>query len=393
MRYPMRLAPLTLLAMALLVVPAAAQKNNAPGISDTEIKIGQTMPYSGPTSAWGTGGRAELAYFEMVNQRGGVNGRKIKLISLDDGFSPPKTMEQIRKLVEQEQVAFIFSSIGAPTNLAVRKYLNDHKVPQLLVLAGSAQFNDPSHFPWSINYFPTAYREGITHGQYIREHKPDARIAILYPHNDYGREFIRGLQDGLGPEASKLIVKTETAETTDPTVDGQIVSLQASGADTFVSINPPKLGAQAIRKAYEIGWHPLLLINSPSSSIEAVFKPAGLEKAVGIISTGVERDPNDPSQEGDAWRAWMKDYFPSGDIKDSYNVTGYDVAKALVYVLEQCGDDLSRENIMRHATNIHDLHLPMLEGGITVNTTPADYEVFKTVRERRFNGTKWEWIE
>jgi branched-chain amino acid transport system substrate-binding protein len=377
-------------------IPAVAQKNNAPGITDTEIKIGQTMPYSGPASAWGVIGRAELAYFKMINDQGGINGRKINLISLDDAFSAPKTVEQTRRLVEQEGVALIFGSAGLG-NLAVRRYLNDHRVPQLFVLAPSELFNDPQHFPWTIGLQPTFYNDGKTHAKYILAHKPDAKIAILYETGEISKESVRGFRDGLGDKASQLIVKELPYEVTDPTVDSQIVSLKASGADTFYNVSSPKFAAQAIRKSSELGWKPLHFLLYVSQSVSAVLEPAGLENSTGIISAIYLKDPTDPRWKDDASTKGLLDflsrYYPSGDVADIFVSAGYFFPQTLVYLLKQCGDDLSRENIMRQATSLHDVTFPWLLPGITLNTSPTDYQPIKEMRETRFNGKTWELVD
>jgi branched-chain amino acid transport system substrate-binding protein len=384
-------------AVAVLIVaavnPALAQTKYAPGISDAEIKVGQTMPYSGPASAWGTVGLAELAYFKMINEQGGINGRKIKLISLDDAFSPPKTVEQTRRLVEQERVAFIFGSLG-PGNLAVRKYLNDLHVPQLFVLAPTERYNDPEHFPWTIGLQPTYYLDGKIHARYILAHKPDAKIAILHENEDIAKEAVKGLKDGLGSKAAQLIVKEQSYELSDPTIDTQMVTLKASGADTFYDVSSPKFAAQAIRKSRELGWKPLHFLVYGSQSIQAVLEPAGLENATGIISATFGRDPTDPRWKDDPntrnFLAWLQKYYPGGKASDIFIGAGWAFAQPLVYVLKQCGDDLSRENIMRQTANLHDVALPWLLPGVTLNTSPIDYQPIKDMSEMRFNGKTWD---
>jgi branched-chain amino acid transport system substrate-binding protein len=375
------------------VSPGLAQKKYAPGVSDAEIKIGQTMPYSGPASAWGTVGLAELAYFKMLNEQGGINGRKIKLISLDDAFSPPKTVEQTRRLVEQEGVALIFGSLG-PGNLAVRKYLNDLHVPQLFVLAPTERYNDPQHFPWTIGLQPTYYLDGKIHARYILAHKPDAKIAILHENEDIAKEAVKGFKDGLGSKAGQLIVKEQSYEISDPTIDTQMVTLKASGADTFYDVSSPKFAAQAIRKARELGWKPLHFLVYGSQSIQAVLEPAGLENATGIISATFGRDPTDPRWKDDPntkdFLAWLQKYYPGGRASDIFIGAGWAFAQPLVYVLKQCGDDLSRENILRQATNLHDVALPWLLPGVTLNTSPIDYQPIKDMSEMRFNGKTWD---
>jgi branched-chain amino acid transport system substrate-binding protein len=381
--------------VAFAAVPAAAgEKRYAPGVSDTEIKIGQTMPYSGPASAWGADGLAELAYFKKVNEEGGVNGRKIRLISLDDGYSPPKTVEQTRKLVEQDQVAFIFSPLGTAPNTAIQKYLNDRKVPQLFVATGASKWADPQHFPWTMGWPPNYQSEGRIYARYILEHKPDAKIAVLYQNDDYGKDYLSGLKEGLGERYAKMAAVESSYEVSDPTIDSQIASLQGAGADVFVDIAGPKFAAQAIRKSYDIGWRPMHFLNSVGSAVGAVLQPAGLEKSVGIVTAKYYKDPSDPQWRDDPafrdWLAWMKQYNPDGNVADYYNVLGYNIAMTLVHVLKQCGDDLSRENIMHQAADIHGLALPMLLAGITINTSATDYRPIKQMRLVRFDGQTWQ---
>ncbi|HXY99909.1 MAG TPA: ABC transporter substrate-binding protein [Stellaceae bacterium] len=388
-----------LLALALMLALAAApavcaEKRYAPGVSDAEIVIGQTMPYSGAASAWGADGLAELAYLKMINDQGGVNGRKIRLISLDDGYSPPKTVEQTRKLIEQDQVAFIFSSLGTAPNTAIQKYLNERKVPQLFVATGASKWADPAHFPWTMGWQPNYVSEARIYARYILEHKPEARIAVLYQNDDYGKDYLAGLKDGLGERYDKMVATTASYEVSDPTVDSEIVALQATGADVFVDIAGPKFAAQAIRRAYDIGWRPLHFLNTVGSAVGAVLQPAGLEKSVGIITARYYKDPTDPQWQDDPafkdWLAWMGKYNPGASLADYYNVLGYNLAMTLVQVLKQCGDDLSRENVMRQAANLHALALPMLLPGITINTSPTDYRPIKQLRLVRFDGKTWE---
>jgi branched-chain amino acid transport system substrate-binding protein len=384
-------------SIAIAIGAATAQKGYAPGVSDNEIKIGQTMPYSGPASAWGAVGRAELAYIKMINDQGGINGRKINLISLDDAYSPPKTVEQTRKLVEQEGVAFVFGGLGTAANLAVRRYLNDRQVPQLFLLSGSGQFNDPEHFPWSIGILPTYLVDGQTHARYILAHRPNAKIAILYQNDDYGKAHVKGLKDGLGERAKDLVVSELSYEVSDPTIDSQMVSLKASGANTLYIAAGPKFAAQAIRKANELIWKPLQFLTYTSQSIAAVLEPAGLENAIGIISASYGKDPTDPRWKDDPdmkeYFDWVQKYSPNSNVSDTYVAAGYQYAAALVLLLRQCGDDLSRENVMRRATSLHDFAIPLLLPGITLNTSPADYQPIKELRETRFNGKLWESLE
>jgi branched-chain amino acid transport system substrate-binding protein len=372
---------------------ALADKKYGPGASDTEIKIGQTMPYSGPASAYGTIGKTEAAYFRMINDQGGINGRKINLISLDDGYSPPRTVEQIRKLVEEEEVLFTFQTLGTPPNTAIHKYMNAKKVPQLFVATGATRWGDPEHYPWTMGWQPPYQHESHIYAQYLLQNKPNAKIGILYQNDDYGKDYVKGFKDGLGDRAAKMIVAEVSYEVTDPSVDTQIVTLQASGADTFFNVTTPKFAAQAIRKAYDTGWRPLHLINNVSVSIATVLQPAGLEKSVGLISSAYIRDPNDPSWKDDKgtkeYFVFMRKYYPDGNPDDISNVYGYSVAPTMVQVLKQCGDDLTRENVMRQAANLKNLELPMLLPGIKINTSPTDFYPIEQVQLIRFDGKSW----
>jgi branched-chain amino acid transport system substrate-binding protein len=390
-----RLLLATLLAAcaALVATSAPAQKRYAPGVSDTEIRFGQTMPYSGPASAYGTIGRVEAAYFQMINEQGGVNGRKLTLLSLDDNYSPPKTLEQTRRLIEQENVAFLFQSLGTPTGIVVRNYINENKVPQLFQASGATLWGDPEHFPWSIGWQPNYQTEGAIYGRYLRETKPDARIAVLYQNDDAGRDYFAGFKAGLGSQAvQKMIVAVQTYEVSDPTVDSQIVNLQSSGADVLFDNSTPKFAAMAIRKVYDIGWRPTHFLMSVSASVAAVLKPAGFDKSQGLISAEYLKDPTDAQWKDDKgindWLAFMRKYYPKGNIADSFNVYGYSAAQTLVQVLKQCGNDLSRENIMKQAANL-DMDLPLLLPGIKVYTTPADFFPVKKMRLAHFEGEQW----
>jgi branched-chain amino acid transport system substrate-binding protein len=373
--------------------PALADKKYDPGATDTEIKIGQTMPYSGPLSAYGTIGRSETAYFKMINDQGGINGRKINFISVDDAFSPPKTVEQIRRLVEQEEVLFIFQSLGTPTNTAIQKYLNAKKMPQLFVATGATKWGDPQNFPWTMGWQPNYQTEAHIYAKYLLQNKPGAKIAVLYQNDDYGKDYLKGIHDGLGSQADRLIAKEVSYEVTDPTVDSQIVTLQASGADAFFILATPKFAAQAIRKAYDVGWKPMMFINNVSSSVATVLQPAGLEKSVGLITAGYFKDPNDPQWANDAaikdWLAWMKKYYPEGNVSDGSNVFGYAVAQTLIQVLKQCGDDLSRQNIMTQAANLKNFEVSVLLPGIRINTSPTDFYPIEQLQLMRFDGKRW----
>ena len=389
----LRFLAVLLVAASLGPGVALAQKKYGPGATDTEIKIGQTMPYSGPASAYGTIGKAEAAYFKMINDQGGINGRKINLVSLDDGYSPPRTVEQIRRLVEEEEVLFTFQTLGTPPNTAIQKYMNAKKVPQLFVATGATKWGDPEHYPWTMGWQPPYQHESHIYAKYILKNKPTAKIAILYQNDDYGKDYLKGFKDGLGDKAASMIVAEVSYEVSDPSIDTQIVTLQASGADTFFNITTPKFAAQAIRKAYDIGWKPQQFLNNVSISIATVLQPAGLEKSVGLISSGYIKDPNDPSWKDEKatkdYLAFMKKYYPDGAPEDINNVYGYSVAQTLVPVLKQCGDDLTRENIMRQAANLKDLELPMLLPGIRINTSPTDFYPIEQAQLIRFDGKTW----
>jgi len=383
---------LAALALSTALLSSGARAENASGVTDTEIKIGQTMPYSGPLSAWGTVGKTETLYFKMINDQGGINGRKILLVSVDDAYSPPKSVEQVRRLVEQERVAFIFNGVGVASNFAVRKYLNENKVPQLFAFAPSEAFNDPKHFPWSIPYLPSLYMSGRMAARYFLKHAPNGKIAIIYQNDESGREHLRGLKEGLGDRAG-MIVKAVSYELSDPTVDTQIVALQASGADTFYNAAALKFASQSIRKSAEIGWKPLQFLSYTSSSVAAVLKPAGLDKSTGIISAAVAKDFMDLQWQDDPatkdYRAWVAKYDPKADPADGFVAAGYSSPMILVQVLKQCGNDLSRENIIRQATNLHHLVLPWMLPGIEFDNSPVDYQGIKTMRFLRFNGERW----
>jgi branched-chain amino acid transport system substrate-binding protein len=372
---------------------ALAEKRQGPGVTDTEIKIGQTMPYSGPASAYGTVGRSEAAYFKMINDQGGVNGRRISMISLDDGYSPPRTVEQTRRLVEHDEILLLFSSLGTATNSSVHKYLNAKKVPQLFVASADGKFGDPEHYPWTMGWIPNQQTETAAYARYILKVRPDARIAVLFQNDDFGKDYLKWFRSALGAAASRLIVATASYEITDPTVDSQIVTLQASGADVFVNLATPKFAAQAIRRVHDIGWRPLHILVGASRSVSAVLQPAGLEKSVGIVTSAYLKDPTDPQWKNDPavkdWLAWMDRYYPEGDRADFYNAAGYTFAQTLVLVLRQCGDDLTRENVMRQAANLHNVTLPLLLPGIRINTGPTDFRPLKQMQLQRFDGMRW----
>ncbi len=379
------------LAMASV---AAAEKQYGPGASNTEIKIGNTMPYSGPASAYGIIGKTEAAYFAMINQQGGINGRKINFISRDDGYSPPKTVEQVRQLVEQDQVLFLFSTLGTPTNTAIHSYLNDNKVPQLFVASGADQWNDPTHFPWTMGLIPSYATEAHIYARYILKNLPDAKIAVLYQNDDFGKDYLNGLRDGLGDRAAKMIVATQSYETTDPTVDSQIVALQGSGADVLLTAAIPKFAAQAIRKVYDTGWKPTHFLTSVSNSVGTVMKSAGYEKGVGIISAAFAKDPTDPQWQDTAeykeWLAFMKKYNASANTADVQSAIGYTYAQTMVAVLKVCGDNLTRETVMKQAASLHNVAPPMLLPGITLSTSATDFAPIKQMQLEKFDGTTWK---
>ena len=376
---------------------ALAQKKYDSGASDTEIKIGQTMPYSGAASAYGTIGKAELAYFQMLNDKGGINGRKIVLLSVDDGYSPPRTVEQTRKLVEQDQVLLMYQSLGTPTNTAVHKYLNAKKVPQLFVATGATKWGDPKNFPWTIGWQPSYKSESMSYARYLLKNKPAAKIAILYQNDDYGKDYLHWFKEGLGAKAKSMLVAEASYEVTDPTVDSQVIKLKSSGADVFFNITTPKFAAQAIRKVHDIGWKPLHLLNNVSSSVGSVLKPAGLDKSVGLITAQFVRDVTDPkvqaSKEYKEWLAFMQKYMPGADVTDLFYVYGYSAAQVLERVLRACGDDLTRANIMRQATSLKALQLPMLIPGVLLDTSPTDYFPIERLYLSRFDGKAWVLME
>ncbi|HYA74876.1 MAG TPA: ABC transporter substrate-binding protein [Roseiarcus sp.] len=381
-------------AAALAMRPWAAFAANAPGVTDTEIKIGQTMPYSGPASAYGAIGRAEAAYFKMLNEQGGVNGRKINFLSLDDGYSPPKTVEQIRRLVEQEQVALIFNSLGTPSNSAIRDYLNENKVPQLFVATGASKFGDFEHFPWTMGWQPSYQTEARIYAKHIQATKPDAKVGVLYQNDDFGKDYLIGLKDVFGAKYGGLVVKEASYEISEPTVDSQIIDLQSSGADTFVIAATPKFAAQALRKAYDVGWKPVEYVTNVSISVGAVLKPAGLEKCVGAMTGAYGKEPTDPRWKDDPglqiWRDFMNKYMPGADQTDLNHSYGYGAAATMTQVLKQCGADLSRERIMKEAANLKDFELPTLLPGMKLNTSPTNYNPIRQMQLARFTGQSWE---
>ena len=386
---------LTLASLASLVIvsSAVAQKKYDTGATDKEIKIGHINPYSGPASAYGAIGKSIGAYFDKVNAEGGINGRMVKFISLDDGYNPAKTVEQARKLVEQDEVLLVFQPLGTPPNSAIHKYMNDKKVPHLFVATGATKWGDPKNFPWTMGYQPNYQSESKVFAAHIMETKPNAKIAILYQNDDYGKDYLKGFEDGLGDKAKTMIVSKMTYEVTDPTVDSQMVSLKASGADTFFNVTTPKFAAQAIKKAHELGWKPVHYLNSVSSAVGSVLVPAGIEASTGIYTAGYIKDPTDPQfqkgKEWDDWVAYMKKYHPTGAMNDNLNVYGYTVAQLMVQVLKQAGDNLTRENVMKQAANL-DLTLPMLLPGVNIKTGPDDFYPIEREQMMKFDGTTWQ---
>ena len=380
------------LSLALAATGALAQKKYDPGADDKEIKVGHIGPYSGPASAYGTIGKAIGAYFEKVNAEGGVNGRKIKFVTLDDGYNPAKTVEMARKLVEEDEVLLLFNSLGTPSNTAIHKYMNAKKVPQLFVATGATKWGDPKNFPYTMGWQPSYQAEGKIYAAHILETKPNAKIAVLYQNDDYGKDYLKGLEDGLGAKAATMIVAKVTYETTDPTVDSQMVTLKASGADTFFNITTPKFAAQAIKKAAEIGWKPTHYLNNVSASVASVMTPAGLENGMGLMTAQYGKDPTDPQWANDQgmkdWTEFMKKYYPSGSLTDSFNVYGYGVAHSLVQVLKQCGDTLTRDNVMKQAASL-DFAPPTSLPGIRIKTGPNDFFPIENQQLSRFDGKTW----
>jgi branched-chain amino acid transport system substrate-binding protein len=375
-----------------LAGPAAAQKKYDPGASDTEIRIGNIAPYSGPASAYGTIGKTLAAYFNKVNAEGGINGRKITFVSYDDGYAPPKTVEQARRLVENDDVLLILNSLGTASNTAIQKYMNAKKVPQLFAATGATKFGDPKSFPWTMGWQPNYQSEGRIFAQYLLQNHPNGKIGILLQNDDYGKDYVKGLKDGLNGKIP--IVAELPYEPTDPTIDSQIINLKASGADIFYNVTTPKFAAQAIKKAAEIGWKPVHLLNSVSASTGAVLKPAGLENAKGILTLSYLKDPTDPLWNDDAgkkeWLAFMDKYYPEGDKTSTFTVYGHLVAQTMIQVLKQCGDDLTRENVMRQSANLKDVGLGMLLPGVKLKTSATDFFPIEQMQMARFAGASFE---
>jgi ABC-type branched-subunit amino acid transport system substrate-binding protein len=382
------------LALALSVSTASAQKKYDTGASDTEIKIGQTNPFSGPASAYATIGKTQAAYMKMINDQGGVNGRKINLIQYDDAYSPPKAVEQTRKLVESDEVLLTFQLLGTPSNAAVQKYLNSKKVPQLFAATGASKFTDPKNFPWTMGFNPNYFVEGRIYGQYIIKEYPNAKIGVLYQNDDLGKDYLNGIKAGLGDKAAKMIVAEASYEVSDPTIDSQILKIKDAGADLFFSATTPKQAAQAIKKIHELNWKPVHILDINATSVGAVMKPAGLEASKGVISVNYGKDPLDPTWKDDPgmkkYFEFMAKYYPDGDKDSSFNSYGYMTSQLMVHVLQQCGDNLTRENVMKVATSLKNVKLDLLLPGITVNTSPTDYRVNKQLQMMKFNGERWE---
>lgn len=372
----------------------AAEKKYGPGVTDTEIKIGNTSPYSGPASAFGTVARTEEAYFRKINAEGGINGRKIVFVSYDDAYSPPKAVEQTRKLVEGDEVLLVFNALGTATNSAVQKYLNTRKVPQLFVSSGAAKWNDPKNFPWTMGFSPTYHNEGQIYAKYLLKEKPGAKIAILFQNDDFGKDYLKGFKEGLGDKASSMIVAESAFDVAEPVIDSHIVKLKSSGADVFLDIATPKFAAQAIKKVSELGWKPLHILSYVSASIGSVIKPAGFENAQGIVSAAYFKDPSDPKWKDDKGvrelNVFLDKYFPEANRSDTLIINGYNPAQTLVQVLTQCGDDLTRENVMKQAASLKNFQLGMLLPGITVNTSPTDHAPIEQWQLMRFQGETWQ---
>jgi branched-chain amino acid transport system substrate-binding protein len=366
-----------------------------PGVTATEIKIGQTMPYSGPASAYGVIGKTEAAYFKYINDKGGVNGRKINLVSLDDGYSPPKAVEQIHKLVENEGVAFAFNTLGTPSNTAIQKYLNDKKIPQLFVATGADKWGDPEHFPWTMGWQPSYRTEAQIYAKFLLKEKPGAKLCVLYQNDDFGKDYLKGLKEGFGDQFDKVVVKTASYEVSDPTIDSPVVTLQGAGCDALLSATTPKFGAQTIRKVADLGWKPLFFMSNVSVSLTSVLKPAGLDKSTGIITGAYAKDPSDPAMANDPgmkeYLAWAKQNMPSDvDPTDANAVYGYGAAISLIQVLTACGNDLSRANVMKQAASLSHVKVPVLIEGIEINTSATDFRPIQQMQLRRFNGTNFE---
>jgi branched-chain amino acid transport system substrate-binding protein len=388
------LATGTTLAASLASSKLSAQRRYDPGASDTEIKLGHTSPYSGPLSAFSVAGKATTAYFNMINAAGGINGRKIKFISYDDGYQPPKTVEMVRKLVESDEVLMIFQLLGTPTNIAIQKYLNQKQIPQLFIFSGASRFGDPKNYPWTMGWQPDYATEGGVYAKHILASGKDARIGILFQNDDSGKDGVIGFQKRLGKQNEKMIAAIASYEVTDPTVDSQIIQLKNAGANVFLNLSSPKFAAQGIRKAYDLAWRPVHYLTSPSASVQSVMKPAGFEAGQDIMTIAYLKDPTDPQWANDPefleWKRWMERWNPTASLADTLNVYPYALTATLVEVLRRCGDELTRANVMKQASNLRGLHVPMLLPGITINTSPTDFYPIQSLRLARFKGETWE---
>ena len=388
------LATGTTLAASLASSKLSAQRRYDPGASDTEIKLGHTSPYSGPLSAFSVAGKATTAYFNMINAAGGINGRKIKFISYDDGYQPPKTVEMVRKLVESDEVLMIFQLLGTPTNIAIQKYLNQKQIPQLFIFSGASRFGDPKNYPWTMGWQPDYATEGGVYAKHILASVKDARIGILFQNDDSGKDGVIGFQKALGKQNEKMIAGIVSYEVTDPTVDSQIIQLKNSGANVFLNLSSPKFAAQGIRKAYDLAWRPVHYLTSPSASVQSVMKPAGYEAGQDIMTIAYLKDPTDPQWANDPefleWKRWMEKWNPSASVADTLNVYPYALTATLVEVLKRCGDELTRANVTKQASNLRGLHVPMLLPGISINPSPTDFYPIQSLRLARFKGETWE---
>jgi branched-chain amino acid transport system substrate-binding protein len=384
------------LSAAAVAAPhvARSQKKYDDGASDSEIKLGHTCPYSGPASAYGVNGKAIVAFFDMVNDKGGINGRKIKLISLDDGYSPPKTVELIRQLVEQERVLCTHNTLGTACNTAIHKYMNQKKVPHLFLATGASKWGDPAHFPWTMGYQPDYHTEGVIYAKHILANVREPRIGVLMQNDDYGKDYWDGFKEGLGKDAARLVVKHVTYEITEPTVDSQIIQIKAADANVFFNIATPKFAAQAMRKVADLGWKPLQYLNNVSASVGTVMKPAGFDNVQGVLTAAYVMDPTDPTwaehEDMKAFKAWMAKYHPTAHLADLGNVSGYTVSTLMAETLRRCGDNLTRANVMKQAASFQKFRVPMLLPGITVSTSPTDYYPIQAVQLQRFKGQSWE---
>ncbi len=384
---------IVLFAAAIASGAASAEKKYGPGVTDTEIKIGNIMPYSGPASAYGMNGKVQAAFFKKINEEGGINGRKINFISYDDAYSPPKTVEQARKLVESDEVLLIFNPLGTPGNAAIHKYMNAKKVPQIFVGSGASKWNDPKNYPWTMGWIPNFQTEGRILAQYVLKEKSDGKVAVFYQNDDYGKDYLKGFKDGLGKQAGIIVVE-ESYEVSEPTIDSHIVKMKSVGADVLISFTTPKFAAQTIKKTAELNWKPLHIVPSVSSSIGSVIKPAGIDSAQGIISATYAKDATDPQWNDDpgmkAFHAFLEKYVPEASRADSSAMVGYNTVTSMVEVLRRCGDELTRENVMKQASNLANLEQGGLLPGITVSTTPTDFSPIKQLRLMRFEGDRWK---